>query len=99
MSFESLCRFRYRLQTNNGIDAPVSEALVYRVLKIESLQEVYTIVENMLKQMEQAILNSKNNRQAELLNEITKITRERYTEYSGLKRPGYRGSGTIVPQQ
>ena len=21
------------------------------------------------------------------------------TEYSGLKRPGYRGSGTIVPQQ
>ena len=70
-----------RLQTNNGIEAPVSEALVYRVLKIESLQEVYTIVENMLKQMEQAILNSKNNRQAELLNEITKITRERYTEH------------------
>ena len=23
----------------------------------------------------------------------------RYDEYSGLKRPGYRGSGTIVPQQ
>jgi len=22
-----------------------------------------------------------------------------YGEYSGLKRPGYRGSGTIVPQQ
>jgi hypothetical protein len=21
------------------------------------------------------------------------------SEYSGLKRPGYRGSGTIVPQQ
>ena len=27
------------------------------------------------------------------------LMKQIHTEYSGLKRPGYRGSGTIVPQQ
>ena len=35
----------------------------------------------------------------ELLEQVAAKVLEHLREYSGLKRPGYRGSGTIVPQQ
>lgn len=69
-----------RLQINNGIDTPVSGLLIYRILKMESIQEIYATIETMMYQMEQAILQNKNNRQAELINDIITITREKYCE-------------------
>lgn len=36
---------------------------------------------------------------AETLENVKQARSKDLGEYSGLKRPGYRGSGTIVPQQ
>jgi len=65
-----------KLQGNNGIDDTVlSDALLYKLLKIESIDEIYEFIENILHQTELAIEQNKNSRQAELVNEIIKITK------------------------
>ena len=69
-----------RLQINNGIETAESESLIYKILRVEFIQDIYQIVENMMERIEKALLCNKNNRQTELINAIIRITKERFKE-------------------
>lgn len=67
-----------RLQINNGIDKSVlAGALAYRFLNLDSLNDLYTLVESILYKTEKEITQSKNNRQSELVSDIIRITKEK----------------------
>lgn len=66
-----------KLLNNNGIENnELSEALAYKVLKIESIEEICSYIEALLLNTESAVEQNKNSRQSELVNEIIRITKE-----------------------
>lgn len=67
-----------RLQTNNGIETYVPGTLIHRITMLESIQDIVPLIETMMKQIEQEILQNKNNRQSELISDIIRITKDNF---------------------
>lgn len=66
-----------KLQRNNGIEeSSLSDALLYKFLKMEYIAEIYGYIENILHQTELAVEQNRNSRQSELVNEIVRIVKE-----------------------
>lgn len=66
-----------KLLNNNGIENnELAEALAYKVLRIESIEGIYSYIEDLLLNTESAVERNKNSRQSELVNEIIRITKE-----------------------
>ncbi|MBR6085477.1 MAG: AraC family transcriptional regulator [Spirochaetales bacterium] len=66
-----------KLLNNNGIENnELAEALAYKVLRIESIEGIYSYIEDLLLNAESAVERNKNSRQSELVNEIIRITKE-----------------------
>lgn len=66
-----------KLQRNNGIEeSSLSDALLYRFLKMEYIAEIYSYMEAILHQTELAVEQNKNSRQSDLVNVIIRITKE-----------------------
>ncbi len=66
-----------KLLNNNGIeDNGLSETIAYKVLKIETIEGIYSYIENVLLNAESAVEQNKNSRQSDLVNEIIRITKD-----------------------
>lgn len=70
-----------RLQINNGIEkTAIAGSLIYQFQRLEYIDEITSVVKEILIKTEKSITQSKTNRQSEIVSEIVRITHEHCSE-------------------